>query len=120
MSGMPIILMTLAIMCCAFIYEARTTNDVKPTQLQIDDNGRAVFLENCARCHGKDGRAKTFKAKFNHARDLTSSNWQASISDEHMFVSISRGKGKMPAFQRILSGNEIAALVTYVRMLKKE
>lgn len=120
MNGMRIILMTLAITCFAFIYEARVTNDVKRTELQVDDKGSALFLKNCAGCHGKDGRAKTFKAKFNHARDLTSSNWQASISDEHMFISISRGKGKMPAFQRILSGNEIAALVTYVRMLKKE
>ena len=34
-------------------------------------NPAVTFAKNCATCHGKDGRAKTFKAKFNHARDLT-------------------------------------------------
>ena len=111
--------LTLLILGCGF-YLAYATNEGKQTELQEDHEGSALFQKNCARCHGKDGRAKTFRGKFNHARDLTSPNWQASIADEHIFVSISKGKGKMPAFQRILSGNEIAALVTYVRMLKRE
>ena len=79
----------------------------------------ALFLKNCAICHGKDGRAKTFTGKLNHAQNLTRPKWQASITDEHMFISILKGKGKMPAFGKKLSENEIAALVTYVRMLKK-
>ena len=79
----------------------------------------AFFLMNCSSCHGKDGRAKTFKARFNHAQDLTSPKWQASITDEHMFILILKGKGKMPAFGKKLSENEIVALVTYVRMLKR-
>ena len=120
MKGVLTILMTLIVMGGALVYAPYATNQDKQNELQGDHEGSALFLRNCARCHGKDGRAKTFKAKFNHARDLTNPNWQASTSDEHMFVSISKGKGKMPAFQRILSGNEIAALVTYVRMLKKE
>ncbi len=82
-------------------------------------DGDVLFLKNCASCHGKDGKAKTFKAKFNHARNLTDPRWQAVISDEHMYESILHGKGKMPAFGKMLSENEVAALVTYVRMLKK-
>ena len=82
-------------------------------------DGDALFLKNCASCHGKDGRAKTFKAKFNHARNLTDPTWQAAINDEHMYESILRGKGKMPAFRKKLSDNEVAALVTYIRNLKK-
>ncbi|HKP38678.1 MAG TPA: cytochrome c [Pyrinomonadaceae bacterium] len=78
-----------------------------------------LFLKNCASCHGRDGRAKTFKAKFNHARNLTDSKWQTAISDEHMYESILRGNGKMPAFDKKLSKTEIGALVTYVRQLKK-
>ena len=81
--------------------------------------GDALFRKNCASCHGKDGRAKTFKARFNHARNLTDSKWQAAITDEHMYESILRGKDKMPAFGKKLSENEVAALVTYVRRLKK-
>ena len=78
-----------------------------------------LFLKNCSSCHGKDGRAKTLKGKLNHAQNLTSPTWQASISDEHLFISIVKGKGKMPAFGNKLPENEVAALVTYVRMLKK-
>ena len=56
---------------------------------------------------------------FNHARDLTDPKWQAIITDEHIFTSISKGKGKMPAWGKKLSEAEINALVAYVRTLKK-
>lgn len=82
-------------------------------------DGDEIFLKYCASCHGKDGRAKTLKAKFNHARNLSNPTWQAVVSDEHMYESILRGKGRMPAFAKKLSVNEIAALVTYVRVLKR-
>ena len=59
------------------------------------------------------------KAKFNYARNLTDPAWQASITDEHIYRSIFIGKRKMPAFQKKLSKDEIGALVTYVRMLKR-
>jgi mono/diheme cytochrome c family protein len=82
-------------------------------------NTNVLFTTNCASCHGKDGRARTFKAKFNHARDLTDPKWQAAITDEHMYESILHGKEKMPAFGKKLSENEVAALVTYVRALRR-
>ena len=84
-----------------------------------DVDSSALFIKNCASCHGKDGRAKTFKAKFNHARNLTDPDWQATITDEHMYESILKGKKRMTAFGKKLSKEEIAALVTYVRMLKR-
>jgi mono/diheme cytochrome c family protein len=107
---------------CAFALTYPTPSTKASTQqtdLRRDEVANVLFLKNCASCHGKDGRAKTFKAKFNHARNLTNPNWQAAISDEHMYESILRGKNKMPAFGKTLSENEVAALVTYVRMLKK-
>lgn len=82
-------------------------------------DGDVIFRKNCADCHGKDGRAKTVKAKFNHARNLADPAWQAVISDEHIYESILHGKEKMPAFGKKLSADEVAALVTYVRMLKQ-
>ena len=78
-----------------------------------------LYAKNCATCHGKDGRAKTFKAKMNHARNLTDPEWQDKASDERIFNSIMNGKGKMPAFGKKLSEQEINALVPYVRALKK-
>lgn len=103
----------------AALHAASLTKMPLGNSLRREAEPTALFLKNCASCHGKDGRAKTFKAKLNHAQNLTSPEWQASITDEHIFTSILRGKGKMPAFGKKLSENEIAALVTYVRMLKK-
>jgi len=42
-----------------------------------------------------------------------------AISDEHIYNSILKGKGKMPAFEKKLSEADIAAFVSYVRTLKK-
>ena len=78
-----------------------------------------TYTKSCASCHGKDGRAKTFKGKLKHTRDLTDPEWQAKASDERIFYSITNGKGKMPSFGKKLSEPEINALVTYVRGLKK-
>jgi cbb3-type cytochrome c oxidase subunit III len=79
----------------------------------------ALFAKNCSTCHGNDGRAKTFKAKFNHARNLTDAEWQTDVSDERIFNSIHNGRGKMPAFGKKLSEEQINSLVSFVRSLKK-
>jgi len=78
-----------------------------------------LYAKNCASCHGRDGRAKTFKGKLKHARNLADSEWQGRVSDERLFNSIMNGKGKMPAFGKKLSEQEIDSLVTYVRALRK-
>ena len=78
-----------------------------------------LYSKNCASCHGRDGRSKTFKAKLNHARNISEPEWQERVSDERIFNSIMNGKGKMPAYGKKLSEQEIDALVTYVRGLKK-
>ncbi len=86
---------------------AKSNTDVSP-----------LFAKNCATCH-KDGQAKTFKAKFNHARNLTDVSWQASVTDERLFNSIKNGRGHMPAWGKKFSDAEINALVIFVRQLKK-
>ena len=78
-----------------------------------------IWNKECASCHGQDGRAHTFKAKFNGAKDLTKPSWQESASDEHIFNVIVNGHEKMPAFGKKLSQAEIESMVAYVRRLKK-
>jgi cytochrome c oxidase cbb3-type subunit III len=78
-----------------------------------------LYAKHCASCHGRDGRSKTFKAKFNHARNLTEPGWQEAVSDERIFNSIANGRGgKMPSFAKKLSVAEIEGLVLFVRGLK--
>jgi cytochrome c553 len=87
--------------------------------LSVDRDAATVYKKYCASCHGSDGRAKTFKAKFNHARDLTEEAWQSKVSDERIFNVISNGRGKMPGFAKKLSQAEIESLVPFVRGLKR-
>jgi mono/diheme cytochrome c family protein len=79
----------------------------------------ALYVRNCASCHGRDGGAKTPKARFNHARKLSDSEWQNRTSDERIFNSIMNGKGEMPAYGKKLSEQEIDSLVTHVQGLKR-
>jgi cytochrome c6 len=83
-----------------------------------DSDGSATFQENCAGCHGPDGRAQTEVGKKVHAADLTAADvQQRSVSELAKFVKT--GKGKMPAFQDKLSDDEIRAVVAYVKGLGK-
>jgi mono/diheme cytochrome c family protein len=82
-------------------------------------NATQLYAKHCASCHGKDGRAKTIKGKLKHARNLTDGEWQEKVSDERIFNSIMNGKEKMPAFGKMLAQEQIEALVTYVRALRK-
>jgi len=89
-------------------------------------NGKArsaqqLYARYCASCHGNDGRAKTSKGKFSHARDLTDATWQNDVTDERIFNSIMNGRsvrGNMPAFSDQLNEKEADALVSYVRRFK--
>ena len=78
-----------------------------------------LYTKQCASCHGKDGRSKTIKGRLKHARNLTDRDWQDKVSDERIFNSINNGKGKMPAFGKKISQEQIESLATYVRALKK-
>jgi cytochrome c oxidase cbb3-type subunit 3 len=102
---------------CLYTYSADSI--AKTNSAQKETDAGLLFEKHCGTCHGKDGEAKTFKAKFNHARNLTDAKWQSEVSDERLFNSISNGKGKMPAWGKKLSEAQINALVPYVRKLKK-
>jgi mono/diheme cytochrome c family protein len=80
-----------------------------------------LYRRHCVSCHGNDGRAKTSKGKFSHARDLSDAQWQADVSDERIFNSIMNGRnvrGNMPAFAKKLNDKEAESLVDFVRRLK--
>jgi len=80
-----------------------------------------LYRKHCVSCHGSDGRAKTSKGKFSHARDLTEAQWQDEVSDERIFNSIMNGRnvrGNMPRFSDKINQKEAESLVNFVRRLK--
>jgi mono/diheme cytochrome c family protein len=80
-----------------------------------------LYRRHCVSCHGNDGRARTSKGRFSHARDLTDGEWQADVSDERIFNSIMNGRnvrGNMPAFAKKLNERQVDSLVNFVRTFK--
>jgi mono/diheme cytochrome c family protein len=70
--------------------------------------GRALFLKNCAHCHGADARG-------DEGPDLH----KLDVSDEWIANRIRKGKaGEMTAFAGKLQSAEINLLVRYLQTLK--
>ena len=89
------------------------------TRARVLSQGRELFISNCARCHGADGLGKTRLGESMAAPDMTDRRWQSRRGDSRMRKAIINGRDEMPAFGGKLSKKEIAALVAYVRTLKK-
>jgi mono/diheme cytochrome c family protein len=114
MARMRIYVLALAVVVslAGFVRESRGDNVRPATQ---------TYRRYCISCHGTDGKAKTSKGKYSHARDLTNAQWQGDVSDERIFNSIMNGRnvrGNMPAFADKLKENDVNSLVSFVRGLK--
>ncbi len=83
-----------------------------------ENPGEATFKKNCVMCHGADGTGKTKMGLKVGAADLTSNDIQ-SLSDEALAQTVHNGKGKMPAFDKTLTAEEITGVIKYVRTLRK-
>lgn len=112
-------LSVLAIGGAAFLMAGAASRDLSAPAISVGGDAASTYNSKCATCHGQDGRARSMHARHEHARDLTNSEWQESVSDERIYNSISNGKGKMPAFKKKLSDSQIDELVSYVRRLRK-
>jgi len=78
----------------------------------------ATFKAKCASCHGADGSGSTTVGKALKCRDLRSAEVQGQ-SDAQLLAIVTKGKGKMPTFEKSLGADTCKALVAYVRTLKK-
>lgn len=99
-------------------FSARTVENSSP----VARTGGELYNKYCVSCHGRDGKAQTRKAKFNHARNIADSKWQDEVTDERIYNSIVNGRnvrGNMPGFSKKINDQEVELLVTFVRGLKK-
>lgn len=74
---------------------------------------RSLYAQNCARCHGSNGKAQTALGKKLEADDLTAS----SASKDKIIRTVTNGRGDMPSFKKKLSKAQIASIAGYVRSL---
>lgn len=75
----------------------------------ITAHGKALYLSNCALCHGENG-----KKGLSGAKDLSIT----VQTEEEMFEIVSNGKGQMLAYSSVFTKDEIEAVITYVMTLK--
>lgn len=80
------------------------------------ENPRNLYVNNCARCHGADGRADTETGRLYDTPNISGGRLRKS-SNKRLNRIITNGYGSMPAFGKKLSKADIAALVGYVRRL---
>lgn len=77
----------------------------------------------CASCHGADGKGQTKVGKKLKLKDYTDASVQAAMTDDEMTKAIhdgviENGKEKMKPFKDTFSEAEIKALVEYIRKFK--
>ncbi len=84
----------------------------------VAQDAAATFKAKCAMCHGADGKGSAMGVKMG-AHDFTSADVQKQ-TDAQLTVIISKGKGKMPAYDGKLKDAEITDLVAFIRGLAKK
>jgi len=83
----------------------------------VAQDAAATYKAKCAMCHGPDGKGSVMGVKMG-AHDFTSADVQKQ-TDTQLTETISKGKGKMPAYAGKLKDTEIKDLVAYIRTLAK-
>ena len=94
---------TLAIAALALIFSTYSFADAG-----------ADYKAKCAMCHGANGEGKAAMKTV----DFGSAEVQ-KMSDADLTDAITKGKGKMPAYDGKLSKDQIGDLVKWIRTLKK-
>ena len=83
------------------------------------ETGEAIYKRNCAGCHGADGSGQTAMGRTFKIGDLRAAEAQ-KMTDAQLADLIAKGKGKMPAYEKRLSHEQIQSVVGYLRELAKK
>ncbi len=87
-------------------------------------DGKALYDQHCAKCHGADGKGETKMGKKLGARDYSDPKVQAELTDAAAAKGIKEGvkdkEGKVVMKPTEgLSDEDVKAIVAYMRSLKK-
>ncbi|HYJ89743.1 MAG TPA: cytochrome c [Pyrinomonadaceae bacterium] len=79
------------------------------------ESTKDVYLQNCARCHGIDGRGQTEQGRKYNVPDLVKET--KGFSSAKIGRIITNGKLDMPGFGKKLTKKQITSLTAYVKKL---
>jgi len=81
-----------------------------------NESPRTIYLNNCARCHGADGKSQTELGRLNDTPDISGGKARR-LSVSKLTRLITKGQGSMPAFGKKLTKAQISSVANYVRGL---
>lgn len=82
----------------------------------LADDAEALYKSKCQVCHGADGKGSVAGQKIG-VKDFHSPEIQKQ-SDAELFDATKQGKGKMPAYDKKLTDDQIKQLIKYIRSMK--
>ncbi|MEO8164403.1 MAG: cytochrome c [Betaproteobacteria bacterium] len=121
------VLAVLALLCigaginyASLLKSAFSRNPIPRTAESIA-RGRQLFQQDCAVCHGPQGRGNgpAAAALTNPPEDLATIAQPPIFPDGVVVYRIANGKGTMPAFKSVLSENEQWDLLNFIRSLAR-
>jgi mono/diheme cytochrome c family protein len=80
--------------------------------------GKILYVENCAGCHGSEGKGDGYRILGPDPANLTSPSTQKK-SDSDLLRTIHEGKPNMPSWKVRLSEQDSRAVLAYIRTLAK-
>ena len=84
-----------------------------------DDAAAALYKTKCAMCHAADGSGDTPVGKKTGTHDFRSPEIQ-KMTDAELIELTTKGKNKMPGYDKKLTADEIKGLVAHIRELAKK
>ena len=84
--------------------------------VQADEASAKLYASKCVACHAADGSGTTPAGKALKLKDLRDPEVQ-KMTDSDLATIITKGKGKMPGYEKTMKPDQIQGLVSYVREL---
>jgi mono/diheme cytochrome c family protein len=81
-------------------------------------SGEKIYKAKCVSCHGPDGKGETAAGKATKARDICSADVKKEADADWTGI-ISKGKNKMPSYDKKITDAEVKDVVAYMRSLCK-
>jgi cytochrome c6 len=87
---------------------------IEVSAVENQTSGKAIYVKNCARCHGADGKSETGLGRSLDTPDLTAER----PSTGRIISVVKNGDGSMPAFGKKLTAKQISSVASYVKTLR--